>query len=156
MMKLPCASVTACAGTVVPMFFAVTVAPGTTASELSRTVPVSDARSTCAAAGRPFKTTAAKIMARMQTRRWRDGMGLLQDDGERKESCRRGRNVKRTLWQLHAHSAFELGAVPRTERGGGVVGRLKKFEQHRNRRRRLSHVVVPQEELAELGVVERG
>ena len=75
-----CASVTACEGTAVPMFLAVTVAPGTTASELSLTVPVSDARSTCAAAIDACRTRAEmnRKRERLSARIWLTGSSRLR------------------------------------------------------------------------------
>src|SRR5581483_750707 len=61
-------------------------------------------------------------------------------------------------WMLRADrlGALQLRTIPTGECGGRVVGRLKKLEQHVARSRRAAHLLVFEEELAELLVVERG
>src|SRR5438093_6948660 len=64
MTYVPCASVTDTAATLVAALRAVTVAPGTTALDVSFTVPVSAARSTCAAAVGTWSSNAARTASR--------------------------------------------------------------------------------------------
>src|SRR5206468_10527953 len=91
------------------VFRAVQMAPGTPASELSLTMPVSDARSTCAAAVDASRTRAQtmKIMERQNAR-----IGVLQIQGRAQRILPCGRNVKRRVsndvGSLKSESAFSL------------------------------------------------
>src|SRR5437016_5176718 len=99
------------------MLRAVTVTPGTTASELSLTVPVSEARSTCAAAFDAFSTRTGTKKRRAH----QDRMGFLQTQERAERILPHAANVKRRLRNDFAPSIVSTRRFPRSD---DVIQRL--------------------------------